>query len=120
MQKLDTIQKRGNLNEVYRIDEPGPGGAYHKYQIRGDTPYGTNLEHISFQKGPRSDREAQHGVLDCDLLEIVRDRLKCFQEGEYACQENDHALLFVEEALKWLNQRVENRIARGVLGKEEK
>ena len=31
MRKLDTIQKRENLNEIYAIDEKGNGGANHKY-----------------------------------------------------------------------------------------
>lgn len=29
MEKLNTIQKRNNLNTVYRDGEAGPGGAYH-------------------------------------------------------------------------------------------
>lgn len=29
VEKLNTIQKRNNLNEVYRNDEPGAGGACH-------------------------------------------------------------------------------------------
>lgn len=32
MEKLSTIQKRNNLNEVYRCGDPGPGGAYHNYR----------------------------------------------------------------------------------------
>ena len=31
MQKLSTIQKRENLNAVYKDGAPGPGGAYHDY-----------------------------------------------------------------------------------------
>lgn len=33
MEKLSTIQKRENLNVVYPYGEPGPGGAYHDYDI---------------------------------------------------------------------------------------
>ena len=33
MEKLSTIQKRENLNEVHRIGDKGPGGAYHDYAI---------------------------------------------------------------------------------------
>ena len=33
MEKLSTIQKRENLNAVYPYGEPGPGGAYHDYDI---------------------------------------------------------------------------------------
>ena len=33
MDKLNTIQKRENLNEVYIAGEQGNGGAYHSYDI---------------------------------------------------------------------------------------
>lgn len=126
MEKISTIQKRNNLNEVYRDGDVGPGGAYHKYWLlpaeravdqRGElSMYGP----ILFQKGPRNMMDSQHGVLDVDLLEIVRDRLKCFQSGDYACRENACALTHIEEALMWLNKRVEDRAERGVLGTVEK
>lgn len=124
MDKLNTIQKRENLNTVYRTGEPGPGGAYHDYDIYpADCSHietGEPLVHIEFQKGPRNDPDARHGALDCDLLEIVRDRLKAFQEGPYACHENARALMYLEQALIQMNLRVEDRIARRVLGTMEK
>ncbi len=88
MKKLSTIQKREKLNEVYAADETGAGGANHEYIVMcGDEPI-----EIAFQNGPRKDKSSIHGVLDTDLLEIVRDRLKCFQSGEFACRENACAL----------------------------
>ena len=39
-----------------------------------------------------------------------------FQAGPYACRENAEALTHIEEALMWLNKRVEDRAQRGVLG----
>ena len=125
-EKISTIQKRENLNKVYRVGDIGPGGAYHDYEIHsekipGDDPtQGFILATISFQKGPRKDPNAQHGVLDNDLLEIVRDRLQHFQKGEYSTRENACALTHIEEALMWLNKRVEDRIERSVLGTYEK
>lgn len=119
MEKLHTIQKRENLNAVYREGQVGPGGAYHTYVITsGD--HQVILETILFQKGPRKDPESTMGILDSDLLEIVRDRLKAFQAGEYATRENAIALTHIEEALMWMNRRVEDRIERGVLGTTEK
>lgn len=58
MEKLSTIQKRENLNVVYPYGEPGPGGAYHDYDI-----YPANMSDvdgepilcIQFQRGPRKD-----------------------------------------------------------------
>lgn len=120
MGKLSTIQKRENLNTVNRVGKPGPGGAYHDYMItlEGDTLHPFVM--ITFQNGPRKDPESRHGVLDSDLLEIVRDRLKAFQSGPYATRENACALTHIEEALLWMNKRVEDRIERNVLGTMEK
>lgn len=117
MIKLSTIQKRENLNRVYAIDDKGPGGAHHEYEVCQD---GGDKERllltIQMQRGPRKDPESQHGVLDTDLLEIVRHRLQCFQAGEFASRENAIALTHIEEALMWMNRRVEDRIERNVLG----
>lgn len=113
MNKLLTIQKRNNLNEVFASPIVGPGGAHHTYHI--DMPEG-NLAIIKFQNGPRNAEGSIPGVLDTDLLEIVRDRLRCFQNGDYSCRENALALTCIEEALLWMNKRVEDRAERNVLG----
>lgn len=119
MEKISTIQKRENLNEVYRIGEQGPGGGYHEYMVASAGAQ-IIMEHIQFQKGPRSAQDSTPGVLDCDLLEIVRDRLAGFQKGPMATEYNYQALIHVEEALMWMNRRVEDRIERQVLGTMEK
>lgn len=123
MQILSTIQKREKLNDVYAMDENGPGGANHKYMIcEKNTPIDengqgiTNLSVIQFQKGPRNVVESQHGVIDSDLLEIVRHRLQAFQAGPYSSEYNAKALEHIEIALMYLNRRVEDRIERNVLG----
>lgn len=121
MRELSTIQKREKLNRVFVLDEKGPGGANHKYAI---CPlYGSECQTVplqdtilQFQKGARKDENSIHGVLDTDLLEIVRDRLKVFQAGEFSTRENACALTHIEEALMWMNRRVEDRIERNVLG----
>ena len=123
-QKLDTIQQRENLNHVYRFGKPGPGGACHDYLVYRAEPNPDDhpclLACIEFQKGPRNGYNARHGVLDSDLLEIVRDRLRAFCSGEMTDPYTERALSHVEAALHHLNQRVEDRIARGVLGTMEK
>lgn len=119
MEKLSTIQTRENLNEVHRVGEQGPGGAYHEYMVvAADGQH--ILEHIQFQKGPRKAESSTPGVLDCDLLEIVRDRLIAFCAGPMPNEETERALGHVEAALHHLNKRVEDRIVRGVLGTMEK
>ena len=129
MKKLNTIQKRANLNDVFAVGEPDISGAYHRFDIVpvwrrqldtdgsaiSDFPEGLLLT-VQFQEGPRYEEASTPGVLDCDLLEIVRDRLTAFQSGMYACRENACALTHIEEALMWMNRRVENRLDRGVLG----
>ena len=123
VRELNTIQKREKLNTVFAIDEIGNGGANHEYGIvptvkaSNDTKPMTSIQ---FQNGPRKDRSSVSGVLDVDLLEIVRDRLKGFQSGPFPCRENECALTHIEEALMWMNRRVEDRIERSVLGTNEK
>lgn len=119
MEKLSTIQKRNNLNDIYRCGEIGPGGAYHDYAIV-DAETGYAGWHIYFQRGPRKEQSSRHGLLDGDLLEIVRDRFRCFQAGDYACEENAQALRHIEEALMWMNKRAEDRAERNVLGTYQK
>ncbi|NFG21975.1 DUF7681 family protein [Clostridium botulinum] len=124
MKELSTIQKREKLNTVERIGSEGPGGAYHEYVIKSnsmDTQGNYDVyEIIKFQKGPRNEDGSIHAVIDTDLLEIVRDRLKSFQAGPFSSRENACALTHIEEALMWMNRRVEDRIERSVFGRNEK
>ena len=132
MKQLSTIQKLENLNDVFAIDVPGPGGAHHLYQVckhntgrisEEDGTFRTRPENmvltVQMQYGGRNAAWSISGAVDADLLEIVRDRLRDFQAGPYSCRENACALTHIEEALMWLNRRVEDRITRGVLGTEQ-
>lgn len=119
---LVTIQKNNKLNDVFAVGAKGNGGAYHEYVIR-NTPMCIEesllTEVVKFQNGARDTLRSSHGILDTDLLEIVRHRLMCFQDGSYATRENEMALEHIEEALLWMNKRVEDRAERDVLGTEE-
>jgi len=123
MENLSPIQKRNNLNQIFASESPGPGGAYHDYFIvratDNEEAYDTFL-HVEFQRGPRSDPKSRTGVLDGDLLEIVRHRLQAFQRGEFATRENEMALQHVEEALLWMAKRADDRAERQVLGTMQK
>lgn len=112
--KLNRIQKRENLNTVNVIDEIGNGGANHEYEIlvNGTTKYVA----LEFQNGARKLPDSVHGIIDQDLLEIVRHRLQGFHSGPLATRETAMALTHLEEALMWLNRRTEDRIERDVLG----
>lgn len=120
MEKLSTIQKREKLNDVYICDEIGNGGANHKYSISSVDEPSEVFAVVQFQNGARKLPDSIHGVLDTDLLEIVRHRLQAFQKGQFATRENAVALTHIEEALLWMNKRVEDRIERNVLGTNNK
>ncbi len=107
------IQREDNLNTVVYDDTVGAGNGRHYYEVERN---GEPLAQIQFQHGARNEEGSTAGVLETDLLEIVRHRLQCFQDGEYRTRENACALTHIEEALMWLNKRVADRKERGVLG----
>lgn len=115
MKKINLrIQRRNNLNDVYVKDEPGAGNGRHRYAVEDEK--GNLLLGVQFQEGARKEDGSIRGVLDSDLVEIVRHRLQCFQAGEYATRENAVALTHIEEALMWMAKRADDRAERGVLG----
>ena len=116
MKELSTIQKREKLNDVYALDEKGNGGANHKFGISTKDEPSIILATLQFQNGARKDSNSTHGILDQDLLEITRCRLQGFQSGEFPTRETAMALTCLEEALMWMNRRIEDRIERNVLG----
>lgn len=123
MDKLNyRIQRQNNLNEVYVSNEPEDmfNGVHHKYSISTVQEPSTIVSELMFQKGPRKDPNSMHGVIEGDLLEIVRDRLQGHQASEYKTREGALALTAVEEALLWLTKRADDRAERGVLGTTEK
>lgn len=121
-----TDHKVNGLNEALQIevlDQPGQGGACHDYLITlnaGTTaPGATNCWRINFQNGPIKEA-GYNGISQEALLAIVIDRLRSFQAGQYACKENQVALLDCENALMWLQKRTRDRMARGVEGTNQK
>ena len=119
-----TSHKCSDLNESINIqvqDEPGPGGANHKYRIVGSRPMESMncVDLIRFQKGAVKD-VGLNGISDEVLLAIVEDRLASFQDGPFACLENGTALDCVRSAIKALKLRTQDRISRGVEGHSKK
>lgn len=101
-------------------DEPGAGGANHRYHIdwAGDQAWKNeqpNSLDIHFQEGPIKEAGV-NGITQEALLAIVIDRLRSFQAGPFSCRENAIALTHIEEALMWLQRRTVARIKRGVEG----
>lgn len=108
------------------VDEPGAGGAHHKYNIdwydglKRDAPQLDRAEcFIGFQNGPIKEFGV-NGVTQEALLAIVIDRLKSFQAGPFACDDNELALRHCQAALSTLQNRTKARIARGVEGTHQK
>jgi hypothetical protein len=114
--------------QIEVVDEPGQGGANHRYEIEGfdattnssndldgrDVSGPTRLT-ILFQNGPIKE-VGVNGITGEALLAIEIDRLRSFQDGPYRCRENAIALTHCEEALMWLQRRTVARIKRGVEG----
>jgi hypothetical protein len=103
-------------------DAPGQGGANHKYEIRKGPGHGADfplLCEVNFQDGPIKE-SGVNGVTQEALLAIVIDRLRSFQAGEFACEDNAVALAHCTAALVALQQRTIRRIARGVEGTNRK
>lgn len=91
------------LNTVVALGEPGRGGATQEYLVQAGSK--------SFELSFMSDSEA--GLTNEALLSILIDRLRGFQGGDYACEENAIALRGCEEALLALTRR-ENRRSNGI------
>ena len=121
-----TDHKVNPANDTLTItvtDQPGSGGANHRYEIRGFSTE-TNPSHddrsdaeavILFQNGPINE-VGVNGVTHEALLAIVADRLRSFQQGPFASRYNALALTHIEEAQNWLNRRTLERMRRGVEG----
>ena len=124
-----TSHKVNGLNDALTItviDDPGPGGASHCYQIEGSLRQTQQCGivpdvfcQIDFQNGPIKEAGV-NGISNEALLAIVEDRLACFLSGEYACRENAIALTKIQEAMMWLQMRTRDRVSRGVEGTMQK
>lgn len=115
--------------EIEVQDEPGHGGACHRYVIGPyDTRTNPSAEEdmkvlmrsvVLFQNGPINE-VGVNGVTHEALLAILIHRMEGFQSGPYACRENALALTKLQEAQMWLQKRTRDRMARGVEGTHEK
>ena len=109
------------------MDEPGAGGAHHRYDIIGlninsnksrTMDAGPVIIELLFQNGTITENGV-NGLTQEALLAINIDRLRCFQAGPFASPDNQEALEYMEKALECLHRRTKNRLARNVEGKHE-
>lgn len=123
----DHIVEGDSANHQLKIevtDEPGAGGANHRYVVRG-FDYVSNLSRptrlvdseliILFQNGPIPE-VGVNGVTGEALVAIVIDRLRSFQKGPFACHDNEAAQKYFELGLAALQERTRGRLERGVEG----
>ena len=127
MRSIERHRKGDNLNsalELDVLDEAGPGGACGDYRIAytvpGNTPESDVLwmaTPLKFQSG--NPAAGINGISNEVLLAVVEDRLSGFAQGPFADQHTIEALRFVTRALKALEIRTQDRIARGVEGQQK-
>ncbi len=102
-------------SKIEAEDSPGPGGASFNYAVRAHAD-NRLLGRVVFQDGSISE-VGHNGVTNAELLTIVLDRLSSFQEGPFACEENDQAITSVKAALAALAARASRREQDGTTGK---
>jgi hypothetical protein len=123
------VNPANDLLAIKVTDEPGSGGANHRYEITGfdatsnasnaqpDTVPATGMSKavILFQNGPIAEAGV-NGLTHEALLAIVADRLRSFQKGPFSTKANACALTHIEEAMHWLHARTLERMRRNVEG----
>jgi hypothetical protein len=57
-----------------------------------------------------------NGISDEVLIAIVLDRLRGFNGGAFQCEENSHAITYLEEGMLWLQRRTARRQSEGIEG----
>ena len=118
------VNPANDVLTVTVMDEPGSGGANHRYEITGFNSETNASESgiddrdrvsILFQNGPINEAGV-NGVTHEALLAILCDRMRGFQSGPYASADNAEALACMEQAQAALQRRTRARMARGVEG----
>jgi hypothetical protein len=112
-----------NQLKVEVMDEPGAGGANHRYDISGMESHNPSSPRsgaerqmiILFQNGPIKEA-GLNGVTQEVLLAIIIDRLRCFQEGPFPSDLNLTAFRHCCVALDCLKARTIERLSRGIEG----
>jgi hypothetical protein len=121
MKKLQHDLLTNKYTEVLH-EEDFKFNAPHHFLVRESNPKNHAsdiLAEISFQEGPIKEHGV-NGVNNEDLIAMVICRLDHFQNTEFACYENDIAIIKLEEALLWLRKRTMGREKRGVEGTHQK
>lgn len=117
MEKEMRELKNGLISQKYTkvmMEKEYEYNAPHLFTVN-NVENGEELCRIHLQEGPIKECGV-NGVANEDLIAMVIERLKCFQNSEYSCRENEMAITKLEESLLWLRKRTMDREARGVEG----
>jgi len=104
----DKSKGLGGAPTVYYLSINHPEKPLAFGQIRDETT------RLTFHQGDPA--EGTKGITHEALIAVLIDRLTGFQAGPFASNNNDDALYHLKEAQKALQQRTEERAARGVEG----
>lgn len=98
-----------NKNTLTRIEHAEDSGflAPHHYCVLEEKT-GNILADIWFQSGPVKEA-GLNGITNEDLLDIVLNRIMCFQKSKSASRENEMAIQKLEECMMWLNKRAKEQ-----------
>jgi len=97
----------------------------HKYELSNFENKELQGQVIQFiQKEPLEEGSTElktisDGTTNEELLEMLIDRMNYLQ-GKFPCRENALVITKLEESLMWLNKRTQDRLKRGVEGKQIK
>ena len=111
MKELKRDLLRGKFTRVM-VEEDFKYNAPHNFEVRRVEDDALVCS-IHFQGG-HVQEGGLNGVNNEDLLNMVVERLECFQKSPSACRENAIAITKLEEALLWLRKRTEGRVQRGI------
>ena len=126
----DDVDGKGNPTGGYAVDTDGDSNRgelfvdlnYNKADVPIRGHIKTDRFRIRWQDGPvnREAGEKPNGAFVEDVLEVCKRRLEHYQKSAFACEENEIAMKFIEDAIVALTARRRDRISRGVQGKNEK
>ena len=120
---LRPVYPSTEISAVVKVDDEY-GGA-HEYQFKnskgfnnGVAEYDDSFQRINFVK-KESDGSMTPGIQSEQLLIALIDRHKKLN-NQFSSREGALAITKMEEALQWLQARVQERIERGVMGELKK
>lgn len=120
MKKVEHVLLGSKYTDVYH-ERDFKFNAPHLFSVYGNKQLDTaggqwvHMQDIAFQEGPTKENGV-NGVANEDLIAMIICRLEHFQDSEFACRDNEMAILKLEEALLWLGKRTMGREQRGVEG----